>query len=185
MQVSLDGFIEGPNGDMSWMQTDGDELWKDLFKMLQNVDLHIMGRVMFPGYRDYWKAALTDSQFSSGERAYAKYADKTKHIVFSKTLKDPEWGNTTINTGGVAEEVRKLKQLPGKDIYVVGGALMASTVINAGLVDEYRLTVNPVVVAEGKSFFQQVNNRHDLVLKDTKAFSSGVVVLIFDNKKGA
>jgi dihydrofolate reductase len=177
MQVSLDGFIEGENGDMSWIQHDDEELWKDLFVMLESVDPFLLGRVMFPEYRDYWKSALTNEKASSNEKAYASLAEKTPHIVFSQTLQDPGWENTRIIHGQIAEEVKKLKQQPGKSIQIVGGAKFASTLINAGLIDEYRITVNPVIVSKGKSFFNQLTIHSKLQLLHAKTLKSGIAIL--------
>src|ERR1700712_417296 len=138
MQVSLDGFIEGENGDVSWIKHDDDEQWESLFEMLDSVDLFLLGRVMYPDYRDYWINALTDPKASKNELEYARLADKTQHIVFSNTIKDSGWHNTEIVSGSAVEEVRKLKEQPGKSIEVVGGAMLATALIDAGLVDEYR-----------------------------------------------
>ncbi len=176
MQVSLDGFIEGPNGDMTWLHKDDKEQWQDLFEMLESVDLFLPGRVMFPDYRNYWKQALTNPQASPNEVAYAQLAEKTKHIVFSHTMDDPGWENTQIINGDVAEELAKLKKQPGKDIQVVGGAKLAATVIEAGLVDEYRLVINPVIIGSGKSFFRDQHSKHLLELTGTKLFASGVMI---------
>jgi dihydrofolate reductase len=182
MQVSLDGFIEGPNGDMSWLIKDEEEQWQDLFEMLESVDQFLLGRVMFPEYRDYWKQALTKQGYSANEIAYAQLADKTNHVVFSNTMKDPEWANTKINNGRVAEEVARLKNQTGKDIQVVGGAKLAATVIEAGLVDEYRLTINPVIVGSGKSFFKDQKTKRFLELITTKKLRSGVVIVRYKVK---
>src|SRR6186713_1158030 len=152
MQMSLDGFIAGENGDTSWMRTNDPEDWTDLFEMLKTVDLFVLGRVMWPDYSNYWKQALTSSTASPNEVKYARIAEKTPHLVFSKTIKDPEWTNANILSGDVVEEVKKLKQLPGKDIVSFGGAKFARTLIDAGLVDEYRLAVVGAIVTKGKSF---------------------------------
>jgi dihydrofolate reductase len=183
MQVSLDGFIEGKNGDMSWMDTDDKEQWADLFSMLQSVDLFLMGRVMWPAYRDYWKQALTSATETPNKVAYAKLAEKTKHIIFSQTLKDAGWENAAINNKPVVEEVKKIKQGNGKDIQIVGGAKLAATIIEAGLVDEYRLIINPVIVGEGKSFFRDQHSKQLLQLISTKNLSSGVIIAKYLVKK--
>lgn len=176
MQVSLDGFIEGSDGDMSWMAKDDEEQWTDLFEMLQSVDLFLLGRVMWPEYRNYWKKALTSSTASGNEVAYAKLAEKTRHIVFSQTLNDAQWENTTIIKEPVVEEVTKIKNSPGKDIQVVGGAKLAATIIEAGLVDEYRLIINPVIIGKGKSFFRDQHSKQSLQLISTKKLLSGVII---------
>jgi dihydrofolate reductase len=182
MQTSLDGYIEGPNGDMSWLDTDDDEQWQDLFEMLQSVDLFLLGSNMFPDYRNYWKQALSSPKASENEVAYAKLAEKRKHIVFSSTMQDPGWENTQIITGDVAEEVLKLKQQSGQDIQLVGGAKLASAIISAGLVDEYRLNINPIIIGSGKSFFRDQVNRHLLKHISTKVLTSGVMIARYKSR---
>ncbi|WP_158288491.1 dihydrofolate reductase family protein [Mucilaginibacter psychrotolerans] len=158
MNASLDGYIEGKNGDMSWMQPDDDDTWDDLFGMLKDsVDLFLLGRCMWAEYRNYWKRALAEPEkFSYHEVAYAKLAEITPHIVFSKTLKESGWGNTTINNGDLVTEITKLKAAAGKDIQIVGGADFAAALLDSGLVDEIRVLLNPAIVAGGKSFFHQL-----------------------------
>jgi dihydrofolate reductase len=177
MQISLDGFVVGENDDMHWIATDTPEIWDDLFAMLEDVDLFLLGRGMYAGYRDYWKKALQVTGFSENEVKYARLAATAPHIVFSSTLKDPQWDNTRIINGNVVEEVRKIKEQPGKGIYVVGGARFAGTLIEAGLIDEYRLTVNPIIVGKGKSLFQNVTRQRELELLETKQMPGGVVVV--------
>ena len=177
MQVSLDGFIEGENGDMSWIQKDDPELWDDLFDMLESVDLFLLGRIMYPDYRDYWKWALASEKASANEKKYANLAEKTAHMVFSNTLKDSGWANTRIIPGPVAEEVKKLKQEAGKSIQIVGGAKLAATLMNAGLVDEYRIILNPFVIGKGKSFFRQAGSKWKLKLQHADTLKSGAVIL--------
>jgi dihydrofolate reductase len=191
MQVTLDGYVEGPNGDMSWMQPDDDEAWENLFQeLVNNVDLCLLGAGMWAEYRNYWKKALASpADFSNHEVAYAKFAEKTQHIVFSKTIKDAGWENVTINSGDVAAEVKKLKEKPGKDVYIVGGAKFATTLLDSGLVDEYRIHINPAVVGGGKSFFHDVSKNHKLELVNVTQLSSKVVILTYkqlstgDNKE--
>lgn len=179
MNLTLDGFIEGEKGDMSWMSPDDDEGWNDLFDMTQNVDLFLLGRVMYTDYRNHWVKTLTLPKPDANELKYARLADRTPHIVFSDTLKDPQWANTTVLPGSAAEHVRKLKQQAGKNIQIVGGAKLAATLIDSGLVDEYRFLFNPAIIVKGKSYFQQLNNKHKLALQDVKQFQSGVVRLTY------
>ncbi|OOQ58520.1 hypothetical protein BC343_07585 [Mucilaginibacter pedocola] len=182
MQTSLDGYVEGKNGDMSWMQPDDDEAWGDLFGMLKSkVDLFLLGRGMWAEYRNYWKKALAEPEkFSAHEVEYAKLAEATPHIVFSKTLKESGWENTSINSGDLETEIKKIKASEGKDIQIVGGGDFAAAMLDSGLVDEIRILVNPAIVAGGKSFFHQIKNRHSLELKEVKQLSSQVVVLVYN-----
>jgi dihydrofolate reductase len=182
MSTSLDGYVEGKNGDMSWMQPDDDETWGDLFGILQDkVDLFLLGRGMWTEYRNYWKKALAEPEkFSKNEVEYAKLAEKTPHIVFSKTLQESGWENTTINNGDLETEIKKIKASEGKDIQIVGGADFAASLLDTGLVDEIRILVNPAIVAGGKSFFHQIKNRHSLELTSVRQLSSQVVVLVYN-----
>jgi len=180
--MSLDGFIAGPNGDTSWMQTDDEEQWLDTFEMLRSVDLILVGGVTFREYRDYWKQALTNPKASPNEVAYARLAEKTKHILFSSSVTDPQWQNTQIIKGKVVDEVAKLKAQPGKDIYIVGGAKLAATLIDADLVDEYRLTINPAIIGNGKSFFRDQHTKHLLEPVQTKVLKTGVIIAQYNAK---
>lgn len=177
MQMSLDGFAEGPKKDMSWMQPDNDEQWNYLFAMLKKVDLFVLGRGMWKEYRDYWTRALQQPGFTANEIKYAKLAAQTAHIVFSKTLTQSGWPNATIASGGLKKTIIKLKQQLGKDIQIVGGAKFAAALIDSGLVDEYRLCINPVIVAKGKSLFSKLVNRHRLQLKEVKEIPPGLVLV--------
>jgi dihydrofolate reductase len=181
MQMSLDGFIEGPHGDMSFLETDVSDLWGDLFEMLEEIDLLLLGRVMYPGYRSYWKDCLANPEKHLAEEVrYARWAEKAQHIVFSQTMTDPEWANTRIEKGPVVETIAKLKQQPGKNIHLVGGAQLAATVMDAGLVDEYRLNITPHIIGNGKSFFAQQHQRSKLQLIESKAAASGTLVVRYN-----
>nr|WP_294943905.1 dihydrofolate reductase family protein [uncultured Mucilaginibacter sp.] len=181
METTLDGYVEGKNGDMSWMQFDDDATWAELFDMLNDkVDLFLLGRNMWHGYRDYWRKALAEpDKFSKHEVEYAKLAEKTPHIVFSKTLKESGWENTTINSGDLEAEIKKIKASDGKDIQIVGGAEFAASMLDTGLVDEYRILVNPAIIGGGKSFFHQIKNRHSLQLTEVKQLNGRVVALVY------
>ena len=187
MQMSLDGYIEGPAGEMDWFLPD-DETWTEMFDFFKSIDTVLLGAGMYPGYADYWRRVLSDPQAQPNEVQYSKLAGKTEHIVFSKTLTkiDPkapgdyngEWKkNTRIVKGDVKTEVPKLKHSgSGKDIVLYGGASMASSFIELGLVDEYQLWVNQIILGGGKSLFQKVT-KHPLKLIGSKTHKSGVVLL--------
>lgn len=183
MQISLDGYVESSSGDMEWMDTDSNEGWEPVFDMMKNVDLLILGRKMFAGYRDFWKNALVDPAAAQNDRRYARMADGLPHIVFSKTLKDPGWSNTVVNSGDVIEEILNLKKQKGKDIYLVGGAMLASTALDAELVDELILKVAPVLLGDGKSLFKNLHTRQELKLIDIRSFPNGMVDLRYKRKE--
>ena len=186
LQVSVDGFIEGPNGELDWAMAEDEETWSDVFEMLTHVDTFILGRVMYPAYEQYWLAILANPSgvlpfsgrvASKNEIAYARLADKTPHIVLSRTLDKVEWKTTRIVRD--VEEIRKLKQQPGKDMHVVGGATLVSSLMNLGLIDELQLMVNPLILGGGKTLFKDVKERHVLKLVLTKPLKSGKVSLTY------
>jgi|SRR5688572_4870082 len=187
MQMSLDGYIEGPSGEMDWFIIDEREQWTDMFEFHKSIDTILLGAGMYPDYADYWRRALSDPKALPDEKEYSRLAGKTEHIVFSNSLTkvDPkapedyhgEWRkNTRIVKGDVKTEVLKLKQSSGKDIVLFGGASMASSFIELALIDEYRLFVNQIILGGGKSFFQKVKRR-PLKLISSKTYKSGVVLL--------
>ena len=186
LQMSVDGFIEGPDGELDWAKAEDEETWLDIFETLTNVDTFILGRVMYPGYEQYWLAVLANPNgplpFGGGaatknEIAYARLADKTPHIVLSRTLDKVEWKASRIVRD--VEEIRILKKQPGKDIHVVGGATLVSHLMNAGLIDELRLMVSPLILGGGKALFKDVKERHALKLVRAKPLKSGKVGLTY------
>jgi dihydrofolate reductase len=179
--VSLDGFIEGPNGELDWVET-----WEDPFDLLPQIDTCILGRRMYPGYEQYWRAILANPEgilpftgkvASKGEIEYAHFADKTPHIVLSKTLDKVAWKNTRIVRD--VDEIRTMKQQAGKDMHAVGGATLVSSLMNLHLIDELRLVVQPVVLGKGKALFKDVKERHALKLLGAKPLKSGAVRLTY------
>jgi dihydrofolate reductase len=181
LQMSLDGFIEGPNGELDWVET-----WEDPFDLLPQIDTCILGRGMYPGYEQYWQAVLANPEgilpftgraASKGEIDYAHFAGKTPHIVLSKTLAEVAWKNTRIVRD--VEEIRRLKQQPGKDMYAVGGATLVSSLMNLGLIDELRLVVQPIILGKGKALFKDVKERHALKLLGAEPLKSGMVRLSY------
>jgi dihydrofolate reductase len=180
LQMSVDGFIEGPNGELDWAMAEDEETWRDLFEMLTQVDTFILGRVMYPAYEQYWLALLANPTGSKNEIAYARHADKTPHIVLSKTLDKVAWKVTRIVRD--VEKIRKMKQQPGKDMLVVGGATLVSSLMNLGLIDELRLMVNPLILGGGKTLFKDVKERHALKLVQAKPLKSGKVGLTYSTQ---
>jgi dihydrofolate reductase len=186
LEVSVDGFIEGPNGEMVWAMMEDKETWRDVFEMLAGVDTLILGRKMYPGYEQYWLAVLADPGgilplsgrvASKNEIAYARLAESMDHIVLSSTLDKVAWKTTRIVRD--VEDIRKIKQQPGKDMYAVGGATLVSSLMNLGLIDELRLMINPLILGGGKALFKDVKERHSLKLIRVKPLKSGKVSLTY------
>jgi dihydrofolate reductase len=180
LQTSVDGYIEGPNKELDWAMAEDEETWKDINVTLNSVDTIILGRVMYPEYEQYWLALLANPTGTKNENAYARRADKIPHIVLSKTLDKVAWKTTRIVQD--IEEIRKMKQQPGKDMLTFGGATLVSSLMNLGLIDELRLMVNPLILGGGKALFKDVKERHGLKLIQAKPLKSGKVSLIYSTQ---
>jgi dihydrofolate reductase len=174
MNMSLDGYIEGPKGSRNW-SVGSDEHWRDLSSVLEGVDTFVVGRGMYPGYAQHWTAALTNPTASEKDRAFAQLAQRTKHVVVSRTLQSADFSQTSIVRD--LDGVSRLKQEPGKSIMVWGGAALASALNGAGLVDELQLLVNPVILGDGKALFRDVAAPQRLTLAETRMFGTEVVLL--------
>jgi dihydrofolate reductase len=178
LQTSVDGYIEGPNKELDWAMAEDEEVWKDINETLISVDTIILGRVMYPEYEQYWLALLANPSGTKNENAYARRADKLPHIVISKTLDKVAWKTTRIVRD--VEEIRRIKQQPGKDMLTFGGATLVSSLMNLGLIDELCLMVNTLVLGGGKTLFKGVKERQSLKLKRVKSLKSGKVSLTYN-----
>jgi dihydrofolate reductase len=181
MQISVDGYIEDPEAKQDWVDN-----WEEDYGLLDRVDTCILGSITYVGgYEQYWtsifenpKGILTTGKPPTAkEIVYAKWAEKTPHIVVSKKPLDVAWKNTRIVPD--LEEIKHLKQQPGKDMYVVGGAMLVSSMINAGLIDEIRLMINSILLGGGKALFKGVTERHLLKLESVEPEKRGKVYVIY------
>jgi dihydrofolate reductase len=162
LAVSLDGFIEGPNGEYDWCFTDQDYGLSDFFKRVDSV---------FMGRKSYEMAQ------AMGEAANAGFP-KFKEYIFSTTLHKVKDGAILIKTN-IREEVEKIKNEKGKDIWLFGGAGLTSSLLNLKLLDEISLAVHPVILGGGRPLFSEIKNRIHLKLADTKAYSTGLISLTY------
>ena len=173
MSVSLDGFIAGPDGEIDWSPPD-EELHRFHNEHMRETGVELLGRRLYETML-YWETADENPSATDYELEFARLWKDTPRIVFSNTLEKVE-GNARLATDGVAEEVARLKEEPGQDL-AVGGAGLASTCIELGLVDEYLLFVNPVVLGGGTPYFPALDERINLELIETRTFASRVVYL--------
>ena len=171
MGVSLDGFIAGPDGEIDWSAPD-EELHRFHNQRTGELGAHLCGRRLYE-VMVYWETADENPSAAEHELEFARIWKNLPKIVFSKTLEKVE-GNARLVRDGVAEEVAKLKEQPGKDL-AVGGAALASTLMKLGLIDEYRLFISPVVLGGGTHYFPALDERIDLELVETRTFGSRVV----------
>lgn len=167
LAVSLDGFIEGPNGEYDWCFTDQDYGMSDFFK---GVDALFIGRKSY-------ELLLTN------EGNDVSWMPKMKEYVFSNTLKEVREGSTLVS-GDIGGQVKEIKTGEGKNIWLFGGALLTAALMNEGLVDELWLSVHPILLGSGKPLFNGINGRVHLTLTDTKTYDSGLVSLKYTIKQG-
>jgi len=178
MSVSLDGFIETPNRELDWVIVD-EEFHSFANDQAREMGAFLYGRRLYEVMASYWPTADTNPATPAYVVEFARiWRDKPK-IVFSKTLKKVEW-NSRLVRKDIAEEITKLKAQPGQDLGL-GGANIASTFMQLGLVDEYRLFVQPVVLGSGTPMFRTLDDKINLRLVDTHTFGSGVVYLRYQH----
>ena len=172
--VTLDGFFADPNGEIDWHHVD-EEFNDFAIAQLSAAAGLIFGRVTYQLMASYWP---TETAIQNDPQVAAKMNAVPK-IVFSRTLDRADWNNTRLVKNNVAAEIAKLKQPPGKDWFIFGSANLAAALTNQGLIDEYRVMVNPVVLGRGKPLFPDLKKKLDLQLTDSKIFQNGNVLLYY------
>ncbi|MBE7172564.1 MAG: dihydrofolate reductase [Williamsia sp.] len=177
INVTLDGFVSGPKGELDWhFPLWNEEMSGSACEQLQTMDTILMGRITYQSMSRYWPGAAP-TRFGNMMNSFCK-------VVFSSTLQKTSWNNSRIAAGNVALEVNRLKKMPGKNMIVYGSISIVDCLKEAGLIDEYRIWVHPVVIGKGKPLF----NLHDhlsLQLLRSKTFGSGVIVLYYQPKNPA
>ena len=177
MMVSLDGYFEGPDHDISWHNADNDEFQKFCAEQNPQADAILMGHRTYDLMASFWptqKAIELDPET-------ARFMTDTRKYVVSHRPFDPGWKNATVMTGDVAGQVRALKAQPGKGIALFGSNTLLGGLMKEGLVDEYRIMVNPVVIGKGTPVFAGIAERANLKLKKVRQFASGNVLLTYSN----
>lgn len=173
--ITLDGYFEGKNKwDIAWHQVD-DEFNEFSIEQLIKAGGLIFGRVTYQGMASYWP---TPTAIKNDPRVAGLMNSITKY-VFSNTLDKTDWNNTKIIKGDAVVELEKLKQESGKDLFIFGSADLASTFTKNGLIDEYRLIVNPIALGAGNPLFKQNGEMLKLKLLNTKSFRNGNVLLYY------
>lgn len=172
MMVTLDGFFEGPNGEIDWHNVD-DEFNDFAIGQIHSVDTLVFGRRTYEMMASYWptSAARTNDPIVAG------LMNQTPKIVFSNTLSKVEWENTRLVKGDIARELARIKDQPGKDLIIFGSSNLAVTLARQGLIDEFRIMVNPVLLGGGHSLFEGL--KLDLALMKTRSFTNGNVLLYY------
>lgn len=171
--VTLDGFFEGPNRDITWHNVD-EEFNEFAIEQLHTMDSILFGRVTYQFMESYWPMpdAIEDDPIVAG------LMNSLSKIVFSRTVQKAEWNNSRLIKDNLADEIEKLKQQPGKDFGVFGSANLLATLTQLNLIDEHRVMINPVILGKGTPLFK-TDTLTRLKLQSTRTFQSGNVLLVY------
>src|SRR5260370_6865724 len=169
VMMPLDGVMEGPDGELGWHVT-GEEFAEYGAGMPKSIDTILFGRVSYQMMAQFWPSSTEPE---------APMMNELPKLVFSRTLQKVEWKNSRLVKGNIAQEIAKLRQQPGKDIALIGSTDLATTFIQLGLIDEYRIFLNPLVLGRGNPMFKNLKDRMALKLVKAEPFRSGNVLLIY------
>jgi dihydrofolate reductase len=183
MQITLDGFVCGANGEMDWMLWDWDEVLRNyVIDLTNSADTILLGRKTGEGMAVYWPTVASNPESKEEDLFMADKLSDTAKVVFSKTVSAINWTNVRV-AGNIAEEVKKLKQQPGRDILIYGGAGIVASFIKENLIDEYHLFLNPTAIGNGKPIFSELDDTLKLKLVKSTTSSVGIVVLFYEQER--
>ncbi len=176
-QVTLDGFFTSLDGDIGWAhKAPQDEEWKEFVAGNAKAGgVLVFGRVTYELMASYWPTPMA----SQNDPAVAEHMNRMPKVVFSRTLSEASWSNTTLLHGDPATEMRRLKSEPGEDMAILGSGSIVSQLAEAGLIDELQLVVNPIVLGKGRTLFEGVGKQLPMKLASTRAFGNGNVLLCY------
>ncbi len=172
--LSVDGFFAGPKGELDWHLVDV-EFNEYAIDMLNNADMLLFGRITYDLMASYWptSAGLEDDPIVAGKM------NSLAKIVFSKNMKKADWNQTKVLHEINEDEIRKMKEMPGKDILLLGSGTIVTAFAELELIDEYRLIISPIVLGKGKSLFAGLHKKLNFKLLKTKTMNSGNVVMYY------
>jgi len=176
--ITLDGYFEGSKPwDLEFHSTVwGDELEQYVIEQSKSIGTLLFGRATYEGMAAYWTTV-------EGEAEVARFMNSVPKIVVSTTLTGADWNNSRLISSNAAEEVRKLKQQDGKDIYIFGSAKLSSSLMEHGLIDEYRIGLTPVILGAGTPLFKSMSEKMNLQLIDTRQMDKGFIILRYQPKR--
>jgi dihydrofolate reductase len=176
MHTSLDGFVAGPNGEMDWIHVD-EEIFDYAGQRTNEADTALYGRVTYQMMESYWPTAADQPNATKHDIEHSKWYNTVEKVVLSKTMGSEQLPNTKIVSSHIADEIKQLKQAPGKEIIIFGSPSAAHSLMAENLIDDYWLFVNPILLGQGIPVFKDIKNKINLKLMASHAFSSGVVCL--------
>ena len=173
--VTLNGFYKGLQGDISWARHNDPEAHDFAVENSKSDSIILFGRVTYQMMAGFWPSPMA----LENDPVMAKSMNESEKIVFSRTLEKAAWNNTTLINADVVEEVKKLKQMPGKDLVILGSGSLVSQLAQHGLIDEYQYMVYPVAIGDGTTIFKGISGKLNLKLTNTRALKSGAVLLCY------
>ena len=176
MHTSLDGFVAGLNGEMDWIKVDN-ELFDFVATMTDKADAALYGRVTYEMMLSYWPTAGEHPNASKHDKEHSAWYNKVSKIVLSKTISEKGLDNTTVISDQLADNINKIKKQGGKNILIFGSPRASQSLLNQGLIDEFWLFVNPIILGQGMPLFKNITGTTKLKLAGSKTFASGVIAL--------
>jgi len=173
--MSLDGFFEGPEKGIGWFPAD-EEFFGYAKDMLQSADMLLFGRATYEHMAAYWPNAPADE--------IADRMNNLPKLVVSSSLRQVAWKNSILVQGNIAEEISKRKQLRGRNIVLLGSSILASWLLQQGLIDEYRVILAPLLLGRGSPLFKDISKTIKFKLEKTRLLKSGVIVLYYQTNEG-
>lgn len=171
MELTLDGFMTGPNGEMDWFSLDPDA-WQLRVDKFSGIGTVLLGRKNYQGFAGFWPTMAQNPAASPTDQTFSKWLDAIPKVVFSHTLKEADWQHSRLATRDFAEEVQQLKVQGGKDILIMSSASLIQEAARLDLLDELWLTIHPVTLGQGRELFEQ---RLSLQVLESHVFTSGQI----------
>lgn len=182
MHTSLDGFVAGLNGEMDWINVD-EEIFDFVGTMTDKADSALYGRVTYEMMQSYWPTAGDEPNASKHDKEHSAWYKSVSKIVLSRTINEKGLDNTVVISDQLAEKINKIKQQNGKDILIFGSPSASHSLMSQGLIDEFWLFVNPILLGKGVPLFKDVTETTKLNLVESKTFSCGVIALHYESKR--
>lgn len=182
MHTSLDGFVAGPNGEMNWIKVDG-EMFDFVATMTAQADAALYGRVTYEMMQSYWPTAGDAPNASKHDREHSAWYNSVSKVVLSRTIQEGGLDNTTVISDNLSENINKIKQQDGKNILIFGSPRASQSLLNEGLIDEFWLFVNPLILGQGMPLFKDITGTTKLKLAESKTFANGVIALHYEKAK--
>ena len=181
MHASLDGFVTGPNGEMDWIKVD-DEIFDFVATITDKADTALYGRMTYELMENYWPNAGDQPNASKHDKEHAAWYKQIPKIVLSKTMSEEGLVNTTVISNYLEENINKIKNREGKNILIFGSPRASHSLLSEGLVDEFWIFLNPILIGKGTPLFKNVPATTKLNLVETKTFACGVIALHYEKE---